>query len=127
MVTRPVEQSLPQRPSQAAVQGEHNSTAHAHTADVHMRDAATADRRVAEVSALAQQGSASPQQAQHAQQAKAHTSAPMSLPPSMMRIAAALPPVQQQVMVHLSQRALPLACLSHISCCISSSVYSHTK
>lgn len=100
MVTRPAEQSVQQRPSQAAVQGEHNSSAHAHTADAHMRDAATADRTVAEGPALAQQGSKPPQQAQHAQQAEAQTSAPLSLPPSMMRIAAALPPVQQQVMVH---------------------------
>ena len=125
MVTRPVEQSLPQRPSLAAVQGEHNSSAHAHTADAHMRDAAVADRRVAEVSALAEQGSRPPQQAQHTQQAKAQTSAPMSLPPSMIRIAAALPPVQQQVMVHLLRP--PSACLSHISSWISLSVYSCTR
>lgn len=49
---------------------------------------------------MPQQGSASPQHAQQqAQQAIAQMSAPLSLPPSMVRIAAALPPMQQQVMV----------------------------
>ncbi len=60
---------------------------------------------------MSQQGSAS---AQQAQQAMAQMSAPLSLPPSMVRIAAALPPMQQQVMVCISA-CLCLGCLYPIS------------
>ena len=98
MVTRPTAESMQQRASQAAAQEVHHSSAPAHTAGMHIPQAG-ADTRAADPSAMSQQGSASPQHAQQAQQAMAQMSAPLSLPPSMVRIAAALPPMQQQVMV----------------------------
>ena len=64
-----------------------------------MPNLAGADAGSAELPAMSQQAPAS---AQQAQQAMAQMSAPLSLPPSMVRIAAALPPMQQQVMVRIS-------------------------
>ena len=99
MVTRPTAESRQQRLSQAAVQEAHHSSDPMHTADTAMTDVAGADARAAELPVMSQQGSVS---AQQAQQAMAQMSAPLSLPPSMVRIAAALPPMQQQVMVRIS-------------------------
>ena len=92
MVTRPTADG---RKEQAAAQETHHHSAAMHAAG----ELAGADAGAAELPASAQLGMASPQQAQ---QAAGQMSAPMNLPPSMVRIAAALPPVQQQVMVCLA-------------------------
>ena len=89
---------MQQRASQPTAQEAHHTSAPAHSAGTHLPQAG-AESRAADPSAMSQQGSASPQHAQQAQQAMAQMSAPLSLPPSMVRIAAALPPMQQQVMV----------------------------
>lgn len=89
MVTRPQAQ-----PSQPAAQnnGYHSLSAGIRAGHIG-QEGMLADRRAAELAAAAQQGSASPQQA------GGNASMPINLPPSMVRIAAALPPVQQQAMV----------------------------
>ena len=102
---------MQQRASQAAAQEAHRSSSPMHTAGTPAPQTG-ADMRSADLSAMPQQGSASPQHAQQqAQQAIAQMSAPLSLPPSMVRIAAALPPMQQQVMVCIS--ACP--CMGHLA------------
>ena len=89
MVTRPQAQ-----PSQPAAQNNGYRSLPAGLQAGHIgQERMLADKKAAELAAAAQQGSASPQQA------GGNASMPINLPPSMVRIAAALPPVQQQAMV----------------------------
>ena len=117
MVSRPTPKSLQQRATPAAqaaaqLQEARHFGGPTDAASGGIRPGATpAERRPAETPAAVQQASASPQRAQ---QAAAQAGTPVNLPPSMLAIAAALPPAQQQNLVRLaSSMPLPLQVRFH--------------